>query len=114
MIDTENPGSSCISEIVNEKEIKNHADNNIPSITLDEIFQKYKIKRCKLLKIDCEGSEYEILYNANADVLSKCENLRAEFHESKITKQKFGTADSLLSFVKQYIKNIKITKVNLD
>lgn len=48
------------------------------SITLDEAFRRHHIERCKLLKIDCEGLEYEILYNTN--VLDKIEHLSGEFH----------------------------------
>src|SRR5262249_33377899 len=38
-----------------------YARSTVDSITLDEIFERNDISRCKLLKIDCEGAEYEIL-----------------------------------------------------
>lgn len=53
---------------------------NIQSISIDNIFKKYNIEKCKLLKIDCEGSEFEILYNTSPDNLKKCEYMRGEFH----------------------------------
>jgi len=52
----------------------------IGSITLDEIFFAHKIGRCKLLKIDCEGMEYEILLGTR--ILDKVEYLVGEFHAS--------------------------------
>jgi hypothetical protein len=42
-------------------------------MTLDEVFLVHEIGRCKLLKIDCEGMEYETLLGAQ--VLDKVEYL---------------------------------------
>jgi len=60
-------------------------DNNcnhlwVRSISVKEIFSKYKIKRCKLLKIDCEGSEYAIIENTPDNLLNRIENLIIEAH----------------------------------
>jgi FkbM family methyltransferase len=55
-----------------------HAHFKVPSLTLDDIFEKFGITKCKLLKIDCEGSEYEILMNTK--MLDRVEHLRGEFH----------------------------------
>jgi FkbM family methyltransferase len=53
---------------------------DIASISLDEVFSVHEIERCKLLKIDCEGMEYEILLGAR--VLNKVDYLVGEFHAS--------------------------------
>ncbi len=50
----------------------------LATITLDEVFAMHQISRCKLLKIECEGMEYEILFGAN--ILEKTEYLAGEFH----------------------------------
>ncbi len=113
MIDTENPGSSCITEVSAEKSVKNDTNIGVPSITLEDIFNKYDINHCKLLKMDCEGSEYEILYNTSPEILSRCENLRAEFHTSKAIEKQFGSVKKLLTFIKKYILNVKITKAQI-
>lgn len=55
---------------------------NVKSITLDEIFKQNNINEVKLLKIDCEGAEYEILYNTSLENLKKTKHMRGEFHES--------------------------------
>lgn len=49
-------------------------------ITLGEVFSKYNIQRCNLLKLDCEGSEYEILYSLKARNLNKIEKIAFEHH----------------------------------
>jgi FkbM family methyltransferase len=51
---------------------------NIKSVTLDEAFAEHKIKTCALLKVDCEGAEYEIL--SSTSVLGRVKHLRAELH----------------------------------
>ncbi len=63
------------------------------------------IDKIKLLKIDCEGSEYEILNNVNRSILNKVEYLFGEFHA------KGGKYDpiELLNNMKTIIKNVNIT-----
>lgn len=77
-------------------------DISIKSITFDDIFANNNISKCKLLKIDCEGAEYEILYSANVENLKNCEYMRAEFHGKKY-KQK-----DLYNHCNRFIKNIDV------
>lgn len=108
-INTTNSGGSSIESVDwGQRDQLYSSEGTTASITLDQIFDKYNIQHCKLLKMDCEGSEYEILYNTSPETLKKCENLRAEFHTNPPLVQQFGTTDKLLEFTKQYIKNIKI------
>ena len=46
--------------------------------TLDAVFSD--IKACDLLKLDCEGSEYEIMYSACDDTLAKIKKIVCEFN----------------------------------
>jgi len=50
-----------------------------PTVTLRDIFEEHEIDRVALLKIDCEGAEYEIL-RASEDLLGRIDRLRGEFH----------------------------------
>lgn len=52
----------------------------VPLMTLGEFLQKNNIERVNLMKIDCEGSEYDILYGAGDD-LSKIDKMVMEIHE---------------------------------
>jgi FkbM family methyltransferase len=52
----------------------------VPVVSLDRLFSTYEIDACGLLKLDCEGAEYEILLNASRDVLSKIRRISMEYH----------------------------------
>ena len=58
----------------------------VQSTTIKDIFEKYNIDTCKFLKIDCEGSEYEILLNTPTEILQKIEFLGGEFHTNDYIK----------------------------
>lgn len=47
--------------------------------SLDEIFKTHNLKKCDLLKIDCEGGEYPILLSSPIS-LAKVNNLSMEVH----------------------------------
>jgi len=48
--------------------------------TLASVIEDNKISFCDLLKIDCEGSEYEILFNSPTEVLEKVGMIILEWH----------------------------------
>lgn len=96
-----NSGASNIYDNYSNGIVLNN-DISIKSITFDDIFSNNNILKCKLLKIDCEGAEYEILYSANVENLKNCEYMRAEFHGKKY-KQK-----DLYNHCNKFIKNIDV------
>ncbi|HWX20990.1 MAG TPA: FkbM family methyltransferase [Candidatus Binatia bacterium] len=48
--------------------------------SLPSIFAAHRLSRCHWLKLDCEGSEYEILYQCPADTLRQIEAISLEIH----------------------------------
>ncbi len=52
----------------------------IPCVSLSDILEDNRIDACDLLKIDCEGAEYEILYNTPASCFGKIREIRMEYH----------------------------------
>lgn len=93
-------GSAYVSESAGETV---EAD----SLTLSQIFEQYKINRCRLLKIDCEGAEYETLLNTPAEILSRVDHLRGEFHTNKRLRKAGYKPAALRKWLRQWIKSVK-------
>lgn len=79
------------------REVTNEINNNVNFVTtttLEGIVTKNSIASIDLLKIDCEGSEYDILFSTDKSVFSKIVNIRMEYHLGPILR--------LTSFLKQH------------
>lgn len=53
----------------------------VPSITVSELIDIHKVGFIDLLKIDCEGEEYNILLNMPDHLFHKINNIVFEFHQ---------------------------------
>jgi len=60
----------------------------IKCTTLADIFKDERVERCDFLKIDCEGAEEDILYNAPKELFSKITSMTIEWHDN-LSKQGF-------------------------
>lgn len=49
--------------------------------SLDAIFADHGLARCDLLKIDCEGGEYDILFHTSAATLARVRRVAMEYHD---------------------------------
>lgn len=74
----------------NNEEHKTANGIQVECITLSEILKE--TERCDLLKIDCEGSEYEIFYSCSPETLSKIRRIVGEYHEFDVSPEKTGKA----------------------
>lgn len=53
----------------------------VPCLSLGDLFSSLNINHCDLLKLDCEGGEYNLLYNT-PDVVFECiHRIIMEYHE---------------------------------
>ncbi|MFH1663245.1 MAG: FkbM family methyltransferase [archaeon] len=50
------------------------------TISLENVFSENKLEKCDLLKMDAEGAEYEILFNAPDKILEKITRISMEAH----------------------------------
>ena len=55
---------------------------SVESTSLQKIFEENKISSCKLLKLDCEGAEYEIIDSLPSEYLNKIQNIVMEYHSA--------------------------------
>jgi len=53
----------------------------VRAMPLSQVFDTYAIEKLDLLKLDCEGAEYEILSGASPEVFNKIERIIMEYHD---------------------------------
>ncbi len=53
----------------------------VAAVSLPDVFEENGLKRCDLLKMDCEGAEYEILYNCPREIMDRIGNIVLEVHD---------------------------------
>lgn len=53
----------------------------VSAITLEEVFHTNQLACCHFLKMDCEGGEFDILLNAQAEILARIERICLEYHD---------------------------------
>ena len=77
------------------------------SLTLAEVFERYVPDRCKLLKMDIEGMEHEVLA-ADNDLLKRVDYLAIEIHESETLRAQGHTAEGLKNLCASYISGDRL------
>ena len=68
----ENRGGAAVREVT------------IETLPLDDVFEQNGIEVCDLLKIDCEGSEYEILPAVSGSTYSRIRYIAMEYHNGRL------------------------------
>ncbi|MGI8918000.1 MAG: FkbM family methyltransferase [Pyrinomonadaceae bacterium] len=68
----------------------------VDSVSFDDIMNREDIDRCDLLKLDCEGSEYEILQYCAPETLKRVRRIVGEYHEGPHIN---GTGEELCRFL---------------
>jgi len=53
----------------------------VQTTTLERIFQKNNIGHCDLIKIDCEGAEFALIYATSDEIFDKVSNIFLEYHD---------------------------------
>ena len=56
---------------------------DVDCVTLESIMQSNHLDRVDLLKLDCEGAEYDILYNTSGAVFDQIEHITLEAHSGE-------------------------------
>jgi FkbM family methyltransferase len=62
---------------------ENPRSETIEAVTLKGILDRYELDWIDFLKMDCEGAEYPILFNAEKSTLDRIGTISLEFHDMK-------------------------------
>jgi FkbM family methyltransferase len=71
----------------------------VEALSLEEVFRRYDVDRCHLLKLNCEGAEFEILYSAPAEVLARIDRIAMEYHATEDKRRK---ANELIAHLRRH------------
>ena len=75
---SENTGGHTVFTARKERDHKEIRE--VETTTLPDVFANNRIDVCDLLKLDVEGSEYDILYNLPDDYFKRIRHIRMEVH----------------------------------
>jgi FkbM family methyltransferase len=100
---------NTVYAINNNININNNIINiNIEVISFEDFIKDNNINEIELLKIDCEGSEYDILYNNSLLLNKSIKNIVGEFHNFKNFIYKDGyNFNDLYNYIEKYIDGYK-------
>ena len=77
-------------------DLPGHERFTVQSLSLDDIFERFHIEECALLKIDVEGSEHEVLRASR--LLGRARCIRGEFHENDHLASQGHSMESLHTY----------------
>ncbi len=77
----DNMENQVVASVFDNFDKRNTQKINIPSITLTEIIESIGVTEIDLLKMDCEGSEYDIFYNTSASLIKTIKQMVIEVHD---------------------------------
>ncbi len=79
-IESEND-STVIASIFSNFNTSNRAKISVDTITLTDIFLQNNLSQVDILKVDCEGSEFDIFYNTDPALLRRAKMILLEVHD---------------------------------
>lgn len=77
----------------------------VPSITISEIFERHQIDFCDVIKMDCEGAEYDILYNTPREIFERIGVMTIECHKD-------GNVGELTRFLEE--RNFEVVRPSTE
>ena len=81
----------------------------VDCIALKDIIDENEIRKCDLLKLDCQGAEYDILYSLPLDYLNRIERMVIECHNLKTCNPRYNDK-SLMRYLSENGFEIKELK----
>ncbi|MBI1770162.1 MAG: FkbM family methyltransferase [Bacteroidetes bacterium] len=75
----------------------------VPSITFNEIIQKHQLEQIDFLKMDCEGSEFDIIYNTDSSLLKRIKRMMVEVHDIE------GDEKNNVNYFNNYLRSLGFT-----
>lgn len=71
----------------------------VPAVTIADLMDRYKLRQIDLLKMDIEGSEWEVLLSTPVSVLHSVRRIQFEYHEIH-ARFGYATKDTLFAHLR--------------
>jgi len=69
----------------------------VTCVNLQKIFDDNRIESCDLLKMDCEGAEYDILYSCPSELLRRVDQIAMEVHRGEAENQNIDALEAFFN-----------------
>ena len=76
--------SGAVSCYLNQGGLDENVYEDIDVISIQDVFYKYDIAYCDLLKLDCESSENDIIRDLDDRLVARIGQISLEFHDKKL------------------------------
>ena len=91
--------SQVVASVFSAFHENNSQKITVPCITLTDIIQKNNLEAIDLLKVDCEGSEYDIIYNTAPELIRRVKKMTIEVHD-------LDTVRNNINAFEQYVQSL--------
>lgn len=95
--DTE--GNTVVSSVFSNFNQLNNKKVRVEARSLTSIIEENGLHQVDLLKLDCEGSEYDIIYNTEPSVLTKAKMMVIEVHQIDSDRHNLDALDRYLASI---------------
>lgn len=79
--------SGAMSSYLTQKGLTEDNYETAEFISINQVFDLYDIKHCDILKMDCEGSEEDIIHDLDDDLVNRISQISVEFHDKHKVKE---------------------------
>lgn len=90
--------NSVIASVYSDFDIQNRHTLKVPAVSLAAIINQHQLQHIDLVKVDCEGSEYPVIYDSPVHIWQKIKAMTIEVHN--LDKEK-RNVDALKGFLQQ-------------
>jgi FkbM family methyltransferase len=89
-------GNTVVSSVFATFNKLNQKKISVPAQSLTSIIEQNNLEKIDLLKLDCEGSEYDIIYNTDPAVLKRVNMMVIEVHQIDEDNYNLNSLDQYL------------------
>ena len=81
--DHSNPNGACLASTSKTKSDSSEFMLEVETISLEDLMKLYHLHTIDLLKLDCEGAEYNIINSLSSETFDKIKEIILEFHSGE-------------------------------